>query len=67
MAVNFTIVKRKNDNVFSMLRRFKKLTKETGIIEEYKSKQVYEKPSKVRYRKRKQQEHYSKLDSNKIK
>lgn len=67
MAVNFTVIKRKHDTVFTMLRRFKKLTNETGILEEYKESRVYEKPSKIKYRKRKEQQYYSKLDSNKIK
>ena len=61
MAVNFTIIKRKRDDINSMLRRFKRFTREYQIIEEYKKSQVYEKPSIKKYRKRKEQEHRSKL------
>lgn len=51
--MNFGVKKGKKDNINSMLRRFKKLTKETGIIEEYKERQFYLKPSEKKYKERK--------------
>jgi ribosomal protein S21 len=40
--------KGKRESFESLLRRFKKSVKEAGIMEAHKSKQYYEKPSKVK-------------------
>ena len=59
---NFGVKKRKKDNINTMLRRFKKLTTETGVLEEFKSRRYYFKPSEIKYKQRKAAIRQNKLD-----
>ena len=42
-----------NGDIGQALKRFKKMMKMTGIIDEYKERRRYEKPSKTKYEERK--------------
>ena len=44
----------KNDNVEQALRIFKRKVLKSGLLREYRAKQVYEKPSEKRQRKKKE-------------
>jgi len=62
---NFGVRKRKKDNVNTMLRIFKKLTTESGILDEVKSRRYYLKPSEIKYKQRKSVIYKQKLDNDK--
>ena len=62
---NFGVKRRKKDNVNTMLRRFKKLTTESGVLEEVKSRRYYLKPSEIKYKQRKSVIYKQKLDNDK--
>lgn len=62
---NFGVRKRKKDNINTMLRRFKKLTAESGILDEVKSRRYYYKPSEIKYKQRKSVIYKQKLDNDK--
>ena len=44
-----TAVRVPDGDIGQALRRFKKMMKQTGIIEEFKERRRYEKPSKLKY------------------
>jgi ribosomal protein S21 len=46
---NATAVRVPDGDIGQALKRFKKMMKQTEIIEEYKERRRYEKPSKVKY------------------
>ena len=57
----------RNGNIDKALSIFKKRIKESGIIEEYKSRQQYLKPSIIKRKKRLDSAYKSKKNSEKIK
>lgn len=62
---NFGVRKRKKDSINNMLRRFKKLTTESGVLDEVKSRRYYLKPSEIKYKQRKSVIYKQKLDNDK--
>jgi small subunit ribosomal protein S21 len=46
-----TVFLRKNESFDDMLKRFKKKINKSGILQEYRDRAYYEKPSQVRRRK----------------
>jgi len=53
MATNLVVTPRRNENIERVVKRFNKKVKKLGIIEEYKDKQRYMKPSEKRRRAKK--------------
>jgi small subunit ribosomal protein S21 len=53
MATNLVVKPRRNENIEKVVKRFNKKVKKLGIIEEYKDKQRYMKPSEKRRRAKK--------------
>jgi len=53
MATNLVVKPRRNENIERVVKRFNKKVKKLGIIEEYKDKQRYLKPSEKRRRAKK--------------
>jgi len=53
MATNQVVKPRRNENIERVVKRFNKKVKKLGIIEEYKDKQRYLKPSEKRRRAKK--------------
>lgn len=62
---NFGVRRRKKDSINNMLRRFKKLTTESGVLDEVKSRRYYSKPSEIKYKQRKSVIYKQKLDNDK--
>jgi len=69
--VNVKVVRRENESIEKLLRRFVKKVKKEGILEEYREKMYYEKPSDKKRRvksalaraaKRKQEEQRQQLE-----
>jgi small subunit ribosomal protein S21 len=50
MPANLVVRPRRNENIERVIKRFNKKVKKLGIIEEYKDKQRYMKPSERRRR-----------------
>lgn len=63
-AVNVTVKVRKN-NVEKALSIFKKTVKDTGILQQYKDKQEFVKPSIIKRKKRLDAQYRQKKDSEK--
>jgi len=55
------IVARQDEELESMLRRFKKYVENEGILKDYKEKQYYQKPSVKRRLKKKESERKMKI------
>ena len=53
MATNLVVKPRRNENIERVVKRFNKKVKKLGIIEEYKDRQRYMKPSEKRRRAKK--------------
>ena len=53
MPANLVVKPRRNENIERVIKRFNKKVKKLGIIEEYKDKQRYLKPSERRRRAKK--------------
>ena len=53
MPANVVVRPRRNENIERVIKRFNKKVKKLGIIEEYKDKQRYMKPSERRRRAKK--------------
>jgi len=53
MPANLVVKPRRNENIERVIKRFNKKVKKLGIIEEYKDKQRYMKPSEKRRRRNK--------------
>ena len=53
MPANLVVRPRRNENIERVIKRFNKKVKKLGIIEEYKDKQRYMKPSERRRRAKK--------------
>ena len=49
-AVNVYVVARRNESAESLIKRFSRKAKREGIVEEYKNRMYYEKPSVKRRR-----------------
>jgi len=45
-----TVVLKENENINQALRRFKKKVEESGILDELRQKEIYEKPTTMRKR-----------------
>ena len=52
-SCNVAIVPRKGENFDIVLRKFKKMCQNNSVLEDFKKKEFYEKPSDVRRRKKK--------------
>ena len=50
MATNLVVYPRRNENIERVIKRFGKKVKKLGIIEDYREKQRYTKPSEKRRR-----------------
>ena len=46
------VIPTKNENFESLVRRFKKQVEKSGIIQEYRHREYYEKPSTIKNRQR---------------
>lgn len=46
------VITRKNENFENLIRRFKKQVEKSGIIQEFRKREYFEKPSVIRNRKR---------------
>ena len=53
MATNLVVYPRRNENIERVIKRFGKKVKKLGIIDEYREKQRYMKPSEKRRRRNK--------------
>jgi len=53
MPTNLVIYPKRNENIERVIRRFNKKVKKLGIIDEYRDKQRYMKPSEKRRRRNK--------------
>ena len=53
MATNLVVYPRRNENIERTIKRFSKKIKKLGIIDEYRDKQRYMKPSEKRRRRNK--------------
>jgi len=53
MATNLVVYPRRNENIERVIKRFGKKVKKLGIIDEYREKQRYLKPSEKRRRRNK--------------
>ena len=51
-VVNVEVVARENEGGEQLIRRFTKAMKKKEILQEYRDKQVYEKPSDKRHKKK---------------
>ena len=52
MPVNAEVVRKENESIERMLKRFVKKVKKEGIMEELREKSYYKKPSEVKRRKK---------------
>ena len=48
MPTNLVVYPRRNENIERVIKRFNKKVKKLGILDEYKEKQRYRKPSEKR-------------------
>ena len=53
MPANLVVYPRRNENIERVIKRFNKKVKNLGIIDEYRDKQRYMKPSEKRRRRNK--------------
>ena len=53
MPANLVVYPRRNENIERVIKRFNKKVKKLGIIDEYRDKQRYMKPSEKRRRRNK--------------
>lgn len=53
MATNLVVYPRRNENIERVIKRFNKKVKKLGIIDDYRDKQRYMKPSEKRRRAKK--------------
>jgi small subunit ribosomal protein S21 len=53
MATNLVVKPRRNENIERAIKRFSKKVKKLGILDDYKDKQRYMKPSEKRRRRNK--------------
>lgn len=61
------VVKKDNEDIESLVRRFRKKVMRSGILRESKLKDYYEKPSRQKKRKRKESESRRKKEEMKLK
>ena len=66
MAINFRILKRKDDDINKMLKRFKKYHNEFGISDDVKERQEYKKPTTVKRRLKQEAVRKQKWEQEKI-
>jgi len=52
MSVNVEVVRKENESIERMLKRFMKKVKKEGIMEELRERSFYKKPSDVKRRKK---------------
>ena len=52
MSVNVEVVRKENESIERMLKRFMKKVKKEGIMEELRDRSFYKKPSDVKRRKK---------------
>tara|TARA_Y100000296_G_C5059176_1_gene198880 strand:- start:168 stop:389 length:222 start_codon:yes stop_codon:yes gene_type:complete len=52
MPVNVEVVRKENESIERMLKRFVKKVKKEGIMEELREKTYYKKPSEIKRRKK---------------
>tara|TARA_Y100000593_G_scaffold91348_1_gene179906 strand:+ start:1294 stop:1515 length:222 start_codon:yes stop_codon:yes gene_type:complete len=52
MSVNVEVVRKENESIERMLKRFMKKVKKEGIMEELRERAYYKKPSDVKRRKK---------------
>jgi small subunit ribosomal protein S21 len=53
MATNLVVYPRRNENIERVIKRFSKKIKKLGILDDYRDKQSYMKPSEKRRRAKK--------------